>query len=209
MIDRWFGLILDAFDERELWDTTALVVCTDHGHYLGDVRDGRDIWGKPQVPQFEPLGHTPLLVAWPGVAGGGTCNALTTNVDLHATLADAFSVSSDHVTHGQSLVPLLTGEASLVREWALVADLGFSDLVLFVRTWDGAGWIAIAHVRPSTASTVFKDDPVGAFVPRSRAVAMERAMQSGQAVQLSGRDRHRNPAPHQISEPVEVVQDGV
>ncbi len=96
----------------------------------------------------------------------------------------------------------------LVREWALVADLGFSDLVLFVRTWDGAGWIAIAHVRPSTASTVFKDDPVGAFVPRSRAVAMERAMQSGQAVQLSETDRHRNPAPHQLSEPVEVVPVG-
>ena len=71
MIDHWFGRILDAFDEQDLWDDTALIVCTDHGHYLGDERDGRDIWGKPAVPQFEPLGHTPLLVAWPGVDGGG------------------------------------------------------------------------------------------------------------------------------------------
>ena len=92
MIDHWFGRILDALDERGLWDSTAVVVCTDHGHYLGDVRDGRDIWGKPGVPQFEPIGHTPLLVHWPGVDGGGTCDALTTNVDLHATVADVFGV---------------------------------------------------------------------------------------------------------------------
>ena len=54
---------------------------------------GRDIWGKPAVPQYEPLGHTPLLVHWPGRPGGGTVDALTTNVDLHATLSDVFGVS--------------------------------------------------------------------------------------------------------------------
>ncbi len=46
-----------------------------------------DIWGKPVVPQFEPLGHTPLLVHWPGRAAGDV-DALTTNVDLNATIAD-------------------------------------------------------------------------------------------------------------------------
>jgi hypothetical protein len=119
MIDHWFGRILDAFDERGLWETTALVVCTDHGHYLGDAREGRDIWGKPTVPQYEPLGHTPLLIAWPGVTGGGTCEALTTNVDLHSTLADAFGVEPAHRTHGRSLVPLLEGRATTIRDWAL------------------------------------------------------------------------------------------
>ncbi len=88
MIDEWFGRILDAFDQQRLWDDTALILCTDHGHYLGDERAGKDIWGKPNVPQYEPLGHTPLLIHWPGVEGGGTCDALTTNVDLFATIAD-------------------------------------------------------------------------------------------------------------------------
>ena len=45
---------------------TVVVVCTDHGHYLGE----KDIWGKPGVMQYEPLGHMPLLMHWPGVAGG-------------------------------------------------------------------------------------------------------------------------------------------
>ncbi len=124
MIDHWFGRILDAFDDGDLWQDTALILCTDHGHYLGEERVGRDLWGKPGVPQYEPLGHTPLMISWPGVAGGGTCDALTTNVDLFATIADTFSATVAHPTHGVSLVPLLTGAATAVREWALGGVFG-------------------------------------------------------------------------------------
>lgn len=119
MIDHWFGEILAALDASQMWDTTAVIVCTDHGHYLGEQRGGLDIWGKPPAMQYEPLGHIPLLVHWPGVAGGTTCDALTTGVDLFATLTDTFGVEVAHRTHGRSLVPLLTGQAQSVREWAI------------------------------------------------------------------------------------------
>jgi hypothetical protein len=126
MIDDHFGRILDELDAQNLWDTTAVIVCTDHGHYLGDVRatgapgddSTADIWGKPGIPQFEPLGHTPLMIHWPGAARRDV-DALTTNVDIHATIADAFGVESAHHTHGHSLVPLLTGEADSIRDWAI------------------------------------------------------------------------------------------
>lgn len=129
MIDHWFGRLLDQLDATSAWDDTAVIVCTDHGHYLGDERPDAtgtrvDLWGKPMAPQFEPLGHTPLLVHWPGVEGGGTCDALTTNVDLHATLADAFGVTSRHTTHGRSIVPLLTGGATSIRDWAIGGVFG-------------------------------------------------------------------------------------
>lgn len=114
MIDHWFGKILDRMDAQELWDETLFIVCTDHGHYLGE----RDLWGKPRVPQYETLGHTPLMIAAPGVAAG-TVDALTTNVDIHATLEDLFEVSSEHMTHGKSLLPLVYGETGSVREWAI------------------------------------------------------------------------------------------
>ena len=65
MIDHWFGKVLDAIDRRGLWDDTMVVLCTDHGHYLGD----KDLFGKPMVPQYEPLGHTPLYIHYPGVEG--------------------------------------------------------------------------------------------------------------------------------------------
>jgi arylsulfatase A-like enzyme len=121
MIDHWVGSVFDALTERGLWESTAVIVCTDHGHYLGE----KDIWGKPGVMQYEPLGHIPLLVHWPGVAGGTSCEALTTNVDIHATLADVFGVAgavgSGGGVHGTSLAPLLRGDGSVaqVREWAI------------------------------------------------------------------------------------------
>ena len=106
MIDHWAGEVFAALTERDLWDSTAVIVCTDHGHYLGE----KDIWGKPGVMQYEPLGHTPLLVHWPGVPGGTECAALTTNVDIHATVADVFGVPRRGAGHGASLVPLLRGD---------------------------------------------------------------------------------------------------
>jgi arylsulfatase A-like enzyme len=123
MIDHWFGRVLDELDRSDLWSTTAVIVCTDHGHYLGEERPDAsgnrvDVWGKPGVPQYEPLGHMPLFVHWPGVEPG-VCDALTTTVDLHATLLEAFGVTAHHRTHGASIVPLLTGDATSVREWAI------------------------------------------------------------------------------------------
>jgi len=129
MIDHWFGRLLDELDHTDRWADTAVIVCTDHGHYLGEERAagplGRvDLWGKPMVPQFEPLGHVPLFIHWPGAPEGGTCDALTTAVDLHATIADIFGVSPQHRTHGRSLVPLLEGTATSVRDWAVGGVFG-------------------------------------------------------------------------------------
>ena len=119
MIDHWLGELLDAIDRHALWDDTLVVVCTDHGHYLGE----RDVWGKPAVPVQRALGHIPLLVAVPGVPPRDV-DALTTSVDLHATIADLFDVAVRQRTHGSSLLPLLRGESTTVREWALTGVWG-------------------------------------------------------------------------------------
>jgi arylsulfatase A-like enzyme len=119
MIDAWLGRVLEALDRAELWSTTAVIVSTDHGLYLGE----KDLWGKPGVPVYQPLGQIPLLVWWPGVPAG-TCSALTTSVDLHATLADLFGVATNACPHGHSLLPLLRGEVSRVREWVLAGIYG-------------------------------------------------------------------------------------
>jgi arylsulfatase A-like enzyme len=119
MIDAWFGRVIDAIETNELWDDTAVFVLTDHGHYLGE----KDIWGKPGVPVYETLGHIPLMIAWPGVKAG-TSDALTTSVDIFATLAEMFEVSPRQQTHGRSLRPLLDGSADSVRDYALTGVWG-------------------------------------------------------------------------------------
>ena len=104
-IDHQLGRLLDELDRQDRWHDTAVVVCTDHGHYLGE----HDIFGKPNTPVRSTLGHIPLLIAWPG-RPPGSASALTTTVDLHATLCDVFGVTPAHRTHGRSLVPLLQGD---------------------------------------------------------------------------------------------------
>lgn len=65
---------------------------------------------------------------------------------------------------------------NLVASWDLIADLGFSDLVLWLPTWNGAGYVAAAQVRPATASTAVPEDVVGNFLPRGRHADMDRAV---------------------------------
>lgn len=114
MIDHWFDKVMEKIDAKGLWEDTMVVLCTDHGHYLGE----HDTWGKPGTPIRRTLGHIPLMIAWPGLAAGEN-NALTTSVDLHATLRDIFDAEVPHVTHGHSLVPLLEDKVDKVRDYAL------------------------------------------------------------------------------------------
>jgi arylsulfatase A-like enzyme len=75
------------------------------------------------VPIYEPLGRIPLLIAWPG-GERSSSDALTTTVDIHATLLELFGVTADHQVHGRSLVPVLRGSLSPVRDAVLAGVWG-------------------------------------------------------------------------------------
>lgn len=134
MIDHWLGRVLDAMDATNAWDDTAVILCTDHGHYLGDrdVHD-RDVWGKPGVPVYKPLGHIPMFIAWPGVHPSVN-DALTTSTDIHATIASIFGVDITHTAHGRSLAPLVAGELAQVRDWLLTGVWG-REVQLVTNDW--------------------------------------------------------------------------
>ena len=54
----------------------------------------------------------------------------------------------------------------LTADWQLLADLSFADLILWVplrkdfKSWP-SGYVAVAHIRPTTAATVFNQDVIG------------------------------------------------
>jgi arylsulfatase A-like enzyme len=107
MVDRWLGALFDVLDDRGLWDDTAVVLTTDHGHDLG----GRCVFGK-QYPHWDSHAHIPLVVWHPAFPGnGGGISALTSTVDLHSTLCELAEAQGD-APHGESLVPLLAGGGS-------------------------------------------------------------------------------------------------
>lgn len=170
MIDHWLGKVLDAVDRNGIADDTAIIICTDHGHYLGE----KDIWGKPGVPVYATLGHIPLLIRWPGVEPGAR-QALTTSVDIFATLCEAFGVHVRQRTHGQSLIPVLTGETDKVRDWLLTGVWGrevqiVTDRWKYVRGPVGANApLSMMSNRWSTMPTHVVDKHVAMPLPDERA----------------------------------------
>lgn len=68
---------------------------------------------------------------------------------------------------------------ALVDSWEILADLSQADLVLWLPTWNAAGYVAAAMVRPTTAPTSVPDEIVGTFLPRGRLPEVDRARVSG------------------------------
>lgn len=194
MIDAWLGRMLDALDENNLWDDTLVILCTDHGHYLGE----KDIWGKPGAPLYQPIAHIPMLMAVPG-AEPGICDALTTSVDLFATLEAIFGLEpARQRTHGVSLLPLLSGEATEVRAHVLAGVWGREVHLIekdrkYVRAPTGANaplaiysnrWSTMpTHVIPRYQALPLPDDrAVLDRMPGSGVPVMRQIWEAGDAV---------------------------
>lgn len=125
MVDRWFGKMLDELDRLDLWDDTVVIVTSDHGHYLGD----HGWMGKPMdAPLYDVLARTPLFVHHPAspLPPGARVPALTSAVDLYATILESLDAEIPPRTHSRSLMPLLTGERKEHRQWALYGYWGSS-----------------------------------------------------------------------------------
>ncbi len=64
--------------------------------------------------------------------------------------------------------PRIAHVQRLVRSWGLLADLSFSDLLLFGRTRTSSGdLVLLGHVRPTTAQTIYRTDLVGEIFTRA------------------------------------------
>jgi two-component sensor histidine kinase len=75
----------------------------------------------------------------------------------------------------------------LVSEWQLLADLSFSDLVLWVRDHDPNVYWAAAQIRPFTGTTSLFDDVIGDLIAYSPEHLVSEAFLRGEIVQTSER----------------------
>ena len=93
----------------------------------------------------------------------------------------------------------------LIADWQVIADLSVSDLVLWARTQTGR-FVAVAHSRPSTGTTVHLEDVIGRRMPASREALAFEAFSTAQIIvapdpQWTGRTAVRE-------EFVPVLRDG-
>lgn len=173
MIDAWLGRVLDAMDRNALWESTLFVLVSDHGLYLGE----HDNWGKPPSPVYGTLGNVPLLVAAPDVQPARS-SALTTNVDVYATLMELFGAKPPpQRTHGNSLLPLLAGDVQSVRDHVLCGYWSqrvhvITDELRYARGVREPGELCIYSNRWSTMPPLPLPPPderatLGAYIPGS------------------------------------------
>ena len=79
------------------------------------------------LPFCNVLAQTPLMIWHPDHgAPGGRTSALTSAVDLYATILEALGASPTPDVHSRSLIPLLTGEQDTHRDWVISGYWGSS-----------------------------------------------------------------------------------
>ena len=106
MTDRWLGAFLDRLWTLGLDDSTAIVLVSDHGVFLGE----RNWTGKGPGKLYPELIHVPLLVREPGGAGAGqSSNWFASTHDVAPTLASLAGIERPSTFEGADLSPVLTG----------------------------------------------------------------------------------------------------
>jgi arylsulfatase A-like enzyme len=118
LADHAVGRIVSELETLGLTENTIVVFLSDHGDLLGD--HGLTLKG-PSF--FEGLLRVPLIVAGPGVAEGHLVSQPTSTLDLAPTLCALGAADADEDYQGESLVPLLGGQAGADRsvycEWRI------------------------------------------------------------------------------------------
>ena len=75
----------------------------------------------------------------------------------------------------------------LVADWQLLSDLSFADLVLWVplrkdfKSWP-TGYVAVAHIRPTTAATLFPLDVIGDEISYGQRPHIDQALSSAEII---------------------------
>ena len=98
----------------------------------------------------------------------------------------------EDLVHGRS--PLSSAHIhriqELVADWQLLADLSFADLVLWVplrkdfKSWP-TGYVAVAHIRPTTAATIFTHDVIGDEIEWGSKPLIDQALSDGEIIRDS------------------------
>ena len=162
MMDKWLGKLFDVMDKHKLWDNTAVIITTDHGHELGE----KERFGK-QPPHYDLHANIPLMIWLPGMTNQKRISALTTAVDIYPTMLQLLGDDNHPAPHGRSLVPLINGETDKHRDAVVYGTYRAGATVTDGRFTYHSSWDPAAEIN-SYSSTMLKPSPdatSGKFIP--------------------------------------------
>ncbi|MFT4034036.1 MAG: sulfatase [Patulibacter sp.] len=114
-LDHGVGAVLNALDQRGIADDTLVIFTTDHGIPFPGAK----------ATLFDRGIGVMLLMRGPaGFHGGKVVDALVSQVDLFPTICDVAGIPAPDWLHGQSIMPVIRGEAMEVND-AIFAGITF------------------------------------------------------------------------------------
>jgi len=167
-IDHELGRIIEALEQSGQLDNTIILFHSDHGDMLGD--HGLLFKGSRF---FEGAVHVPMIFACPQrFQSGLQSQALVELVDLAPTLLDAAGLDVPGAMMGQSLLPILNGQADpSVHKSHVICDfydsLGYSPVDVPTQatmTFDGRYKMVIYHREGDLGELFDLDEDPGEFV---------------------------------------------
>lgn len=106
-LDQGIGTVLDALDAAGIADNTLVICTTDHGIAFP---------GCKATLYDRGLGVMLILRGPGGFTGGKAIDALISHIDLFPTICDLVGIPAPEWLQGESLLPLVSGEAAEVRD---------------------------------------------------------------------------------------------
>ena len=111
-VDDNINRILKWLDDQGLAENTIVIYISDQGFYLGEHG-----WYDKRF-MYEPSFRLPFVMRWPARIGSGIRDThLVQNIDVAPTLLAAAGIEVPDRMQGESLLPLILGDASDDATW--------------------------------------------------------------------------------------------
>lgn len=122
-VDEQMGRVIQALERSGHADNTIVVMAADNGLALGQ----HGLMGKQNL--YDHSVRVPLIIGGPGLPAGQRSDALCYLMDLFPTYCDAAGLKTPASVEGRSLMPILTGHKTRVRDSVFLAYRDFQRAV--------------------------------------------------------------------------------
>lgn len=133
LVDRWIGYLLQGLAQMGLYDSTIIILTSDHGFYhgehnlIGKVQLERDGVISRRWPCYDTIARAPLLIKLPRSTQHRIINAFCQPPDLMPTILDLVGAPIPSTVQGISLKRLMKGKAPKVRDAAITSYTYLQD----------------------------------------------------------------------------------
>jgi len=132
-VDKWIGRLLDRIRNMGLMENSIILFLSDHGISIGD----HGIMLKTTDHLYNEVLRIPLLIRLPnGEYSGKRIKELACIVDILPTVLDVIGKGNEsEYMHGKSLLPLIRGDISAIRQYVTMGFFSSDDRCIRNEQW--------------------------------------------------------------------------